>query len=242
MSASRKRKPRWVKWLSVLTLLLTGGGVGGYQLSDNAPLLRLLGLARSKVGPVDSGSLGEGVIAAIDRLDQFHQEGVFEVKLERVTLDPRDYPTGQTVDIQARVLKIGPDGAESVAWTSRTWGERLAVVGRDDLTAGWPDRPFRLAWTPGDRYLLEVWNTRGRQASRLFVLERSGGPDEFPLRSGTVQLGLHADGRPVRNPQANTIVLAADRTGDHPDASSPAPAGGPPRDGTELAERPLIIR
>lgn len=242
MSASRKRRSKWAKWLSLLTLLLTGGGVGSYQLSDNAVILRLLGLTRAKVGPAGTRLLDEGVIAAIDRLDPFRQGGIFEVKIEQVSLDPKDYQAGQTVDIQARVMKLDPDGSKSVAWSSQPLGERLAVVGRDDLTTGWPDHPFRLTWAPGERYLLEIWNTRGRRPSRLFVLERSGASDEFPLRSGLVQLGLHPDGRPVRNPQANTIVLTASRAASRPDAPQPTQADTAPRDGAELAKRPLIIR
>lgn len=242
MSAPRKKQSKWVKWLSLLTVLLTSGGVGGWQLSDNPILLRLLGVAGDQVGRVDPGPLGDGFIAAIDRLDRFHKEGLFEVKIERVDLDPNDFKPGQTLDIQARVLRIGPEGDETIAWTSRSWGERLAVVGRDDLTAGWPDRPFQLSWSPGDRYLLEIWNTRGKRASRLFVLERAGAPDEFPLRSGSVPLGLHADGQPVRNPSANTIVLAADRAGDYPGKKPASASASPETSGGELAERPLVIR
>jgi hypothetical protein len=242
MAASRKRKPKRLKWLSYLVLLLTGGGVGGWQLSDNTVLRRLLGFAEQKVGRVDPGEIGHGVIAALDRLDSYHREGVFEVALERVRLDPSDFKEGQTVDIQARVLKIGSDGKASVVWDSRRWGNRLAVVGRDELTAGWPDRPFRLAWAPGDRYVLEIWNTKGLRATRLFVLDRIGDGDEFPLRSGSVSLGLYADGRPVRDPKANTIEILAERTGDLPSGSG----GGErsPSDGEfqELAERPLVIR
>jgi hypothetical protein len=246
MSASRKRKSKWIKWLSYVGLLLTGGGVGGWQLSESEVLLRLLGFAETKAGRMDHGSLSEGVIAAIDQLDPYRKEGVYEVSLDRVTLDPRDFKDGQTMDIQARVLKVGPEGTKSVVWDSRRWGNRLAVVGRDDLTAGWPDRPFRLTWAAGDRYLLEIWNTKGLRATRLFVLDRVGDTDAFPLRPGSVAMGLHADGSPVRDPKANTITLAAQRTGELPGRGRP---GGdergrsqPDEASGELAERPLVIR
>lgn len=242
MSASRKRKSPWLKRLSYLALLLTGGGVGGWQLSDHPVLLRLLGVARQEAaqGGLDTAGLGDGVIAAIDRLDSYHQGGRFEVTLNRVTLDPGDFRPGQTLDIQARVLELDDEGKTTVAWDSRRYGSRLAVVGQDDLAAGWPDRPFILSWNPGDRYVLEVWNCKGFRATRLFTLDRTGDPDEFPLRPGAITLGLHADGRPVRDPGANTLTLAVRPAGDERPRTDPDRSH--PDDSTELAEKPLIIR
>ena len=32
--------------------------------------------------------------------------------------------------------------------------------GKDELTAGWPDRPFQVEWNPGDQFVLEVYDAR----------------------------------------------------------------------------------
>ena len=45
--------------------------------------------------------------------------------------------------------KLDAAGREGDVWDAKSFGSRLAVVGKDDLTAGWPDRPFQVAWNPG---------------------------------------------------------------------------------------------
>jgi hypothetical protein len=236
MSAVRKRKLKWIKRLSYVILLLTGGaGLGDWNLSEESVLRQIFGMVREHSGGTGGEALKDGLVGAISRLDSFHRSGTFEVKVDRVTLDEADFREGQTVDIQARVLRVGNGGKLAVVWDSRKYGPRPAVVGRDELTAGWPERPFEIAWQPGDRLLLEVWNCKGLRISRLFVIDRIGDDDEFPLRSGTLSIGLHADGTPVRDPKANTIALESRRLRE-------TPAAADVDDVTELAEKPLVIR
>ena len=39
------------------------------------------------------------------------------------------------------------------------WGGRRP--GKDDLTATWLNRPFEIAWAPGDQVIVDVWDRRG---------------------------------------------------------------------------------
>ena len=57
-------------------------------------------------------------------------------------------------------------GQDTVVWDSRNYGERLAVVGKDALTAGWPNRPFQVEWSPGEVVFLEVYDRKNRALRR----------------------------------------------------------------------------
>ena len=45
-------------------------------------------------------------------------------------------------------------------WDSRNFGEHLAVVGKDAITASWPNRPFQVEWSPGEVVFLEVYDRK----------------------------------------------------------------------------------
>ena len=74
--------------------------------------------------------------------------------------------------------KLDARGRDTTLWDAKAYGERLAVVGKDDLTAGWPNRPFQVEWNPGDQFVLEVYDRQDRP------LLPSPGDSPWPGRFG----------------------------------------------------------
>jgi hypothetical protein len=175
-------------------------------------------------------SLASAVSAALDRQNP-RQPGRYKVKIEEVELDPRLFSRGRTVDIQACVRKVDRQGRETTVWESKHFGENLAVVGKDDLTATWVNRPFELAWAPGDQVIVEIWDRRGGLLeSREFKMALPE-PGEFPLTTGAHALEISRPRQSLHDSDRNAIVLKSERVGD-----SPLPAA------QEVAERPIVIK
>ena len=77
-------------------------------------------------------------------------------------------------------------GQDTVVWDSRSYGERLAVVGKDALTFGWPNRPFQVEWSPGEVVFLEVYDRKTGLFSppKRFTLSSNNGGDRFSAEDG----------------------------------------------------------
>jgi hypothetical protein len=154
------------------------------------------------------------VVDALKPRDSFSQPGLYQVTVANVALDQKLFKPGHTVDIQARVRKVDATGREATLWDAKSYGSRLAVVGKDDLTAGWPDRPFQVEWKPGDQFVLEVYDARTGlfiEPRRFTLAQASSAATEFPLRSGDFPLeSAQRSNSPVR-PGANPGRRAPDR-------------------------------
>lgn len=268
MSKSRKRRRSpaersalFRRILYFVVMAATGGsaGIGGWLCKDYPQLQPIIALflgqpdesgrASDFKDPIEAaGETVKGMFA-----ESSNRPGVYQVKIDSVQLDPKAFTPGRTVDIQAQVRRIDVDGAESVVWESRTFGENFAVVGRDELSAHWSNRPFEIEWRKGDRFLVEVWDRKaGLFSARSFRMARRE-VDAFPLGSGEFALEPEGRARPGADSSRNRIVLASRRTGDsarRPDRplrdDAPAPAAAPARRGPDLpaqvAEGPIIIR
>lgn len=238
--ARRKRGPSLLRRLIYFAIVLSGGGAGGYAFQNNSLVRSLLnvvtGQPADKVLATLDDSLVKDVVNVIKPADATGAPGLYEVAITKVELDQKLFRPGHTVDIQARVRRLGPAGRETTLWESKEFGSRLAVVGKDDLTAGWPDRPFQVAWNAGDQLVLEVYDARLGLfiPPRRFTLDTAGSsPTEFPLKSGDFGLvsAQSSDG-PV-NPRTNHVVVRSERLGGLRSADRPA---------TEVAERPIVIK
>ena len=127
----------------------------------------------------------------------FRRAGVYHVTINKVELDQGLFKPGHTVDIQAKVTRRDPRGQDTIVWESRQYGERLAVVGKDALTAGWPNRPFQVEWSPSEVVFLEVYDRKNGffAQPKRFTVSGSAGATEFPLKSGDFTL------EPQRKPE-----------------------------------------
>jgi len=249
--------------LYFVVMVMTGGGagVGGWLCKDYPQLQPVIALLFGPPGEREAGVEGEipqlksaikrAVVGAVS--SSSGGPGVYRVKVDRVQLDAKSFTPGRTVDVQARVRKIDADGVEAVVWESRTFGENLAVVGRDELSASWSNRPFEAEWRAGDRFLVEVYDGRAGlfSSSQTFRMARRD-TDGFPLASGEFALEPEGRIRAGTDPSRNRVVLASQRTGDSAAgrANDEAPRNvtprSPARRGPDLpatvAERPILIR
>jgi hypothetical protein len=238
----KKQKPSLLKRLFYLLMAFCGGGagVGGWAFKDHPQVQALWTLVTGKpsvaaAGAADAdGSLVDEVVGALAPHEDFGKAGVYEVTIRKVELDPALFKPGHTVDIQAKVHGLDAHGHDATLWDSRSYGERLAVVGKDDLSAGWPNRPFRLEWSPGRQLILEVYDRK----TGLFVPPRSftfttadRAVSEFPLKTGDYPLQLVQQVDSSVDPQKNHVVLRSQRQAD---AGERAPA--------QVAERPIVIK
>ena len=128
-------------------------------------------------------------------------------------------------------------GREATLWDAKSYGSRLAVVGKDELTAGWPDRPFQVEWKPGDQFVLEVYDARTGlfiEPRRFTLAQDSSTASEFPLKSGDFPLESAQKSDSSVNPRTNHVVLQ------EPSALRDlrSAAQGP----TQVAERPIVIK
>jgi hypothetical protein len=220
MAKGEKTKGSWLKRLAYLIMVIGGSGVGGYQLKDypiiNSVLQFVMGDEQSANIVADAAR--SKVVRLIDSSADTSSAGVYEVRIDEVKLDPRAFRAGQTIDIQVRVRSIDSSGVERIAWNSADVGTVRAVVGRDELTASWRNRPFQLGWSPGEALIVEVV---GRRFLRETVLFRTN-PDSnrsFPLRTGRQSLVCLIDDAPAGNPEASQVALTARRVGDRPSTS-----------------------
>ena len=185
--------------LLVGLLAVVGVGVAGY-LKPDLPV----------VGPLVSGFFKKGA-AGVD------QSGVYKVVIKTAAVSPAEFNEGETVDLQVSVKQFR-DGKEISEWTSNQYGDRLATVGKDTITATWADRPFEVQWRTGDTFKVTIWDYKGG-SKELCVWETAANAKELPL-AGTHSFDLIM-GKPPRPGGTNQVVLESSRTGDIPPANNP---------------------
>ncbi|MDG3006753.1 hypothetical protein [Paludisphaera mucosa] len=242
-SADKSPLLRRITYFVVMIMSGGGAGIGGWLCKDHPQLQPLVSLFLGKPGeaggevPQIKSALKTVIAGALSA--SASGPGVYKVTIDTVQLDPKAFTPGRTVDVQARVRKIDAGGSESVVWESKPFGENLAVVGRDELSAHWSNRPFEVEWRAGDRFMVEVWDRKaGLFSAQTFRMARRD-VDVFPLATG--EFALEPEGRvqPGTDPSRNRVVLASRRTGDSAVRPAQPPRGDAP---AEVAERPLIIR
>jgi hypothetical protein len=240
----KKKKPSLLRRLVYLVVLLSSGGsFGGWALKDHPQVQALLKLVTGADGvSLDSldaktveGKVASAVVGVITKSrDEFSKPGVYQVSIPRVSLDPAAFNPGHTVDIQAKVIKLDPRGRDVTIWDSKPFGERLAVVGKEELATGWPLRMFRVPWTPGDQIVVEVYDHRGGlfvQPKRFALAPPGPASKEFPLRSGTFPLVPFRTAERSQSADENRIDFVSSRIGDLEEKNS-----------TQVAERPIVIK
>jgi hypothetical protein len=237
---SHRKKRSLLKRLIYLFLIASGGsaGLGGWAIKDHPRVQAILTLLTGKPADLSSpdadSSLLSQAMGTIKPPADFRSAGVYRVTIRKVELDEALFQAGHTVDIQSTVQKVDAHGRKTTLWDSRPYGERLAVVGKDELSAGWPNRTFQVEWKPGDHVILDVSDRRtGLLAEpRRFTLASSdSAAAEFPLKTGDFPLEpAPKHQRPV-DPRNSHVVLRSERAGqiEHQ---------GP----TEMAERPIVIK
>jgi hypothetical protein len=241
VSTHRKKKSLIKRLIYFALMMATGGGagVGGWALKDHPQLQALIGMVLGKGQGQEPGAeggelktvLAEAVKGAIAGHDG-RRPGVYKVRISEVTLDPRLFTPGRTVDIQARVRKIDADGNETLVWESKGYGEKLAVVGKDELAFDWMKRPFEIDWAPGTRVVVDVWDRRSGLFDQKEFRMASPEPGVFPLASGVHALESTGRSRPTRDSDLNCIAFKSERMGDSSPEESPK----------QVAERPIVIK
>lgn len=149
------------------------------------------------------------------------KSGVYTVKITSVSVDKSEFDKGETVDLQVLIKRTDKEGKKETIWDSREYGTRLATVGKDPLTASWADRPFEVAWQPGEQITLEVWDRKGISDTLYARLKSTPESKEFPLQGTQTLELLQADGvtkKEERRGATNQIVFEAERTGEFPPA------------------------
>ncbi|MHB1556057.1 MAG: hypothetical protein ACYC61_01125 [Isosphaeraceae bacterium] len=254
MSRARtRRKPSLFRRIAYFLMLVSGGGagVGGWLLKDHPRVQALLAIVTGK--PLanelrnDSADPVAEVVDLLEPAASFTQPGTYRVKIRQVHLDPNLFQAGHTVDIQAKVLRRDEQGHTTTVWDTASYGERLAVAGRDELIAGWDHRPFEVAWSPGDRLTVEVYDRHTglfAQPKRFFLADPESAPREFPLRPGTFPLQPEARKEDPRvDPRNVTIVLESQRVGGL-NATATATVGdrAASRDASASDDSPIVIK
>jgi len=250
MFGSRKKKPSLLRRLVYLIVLLSGGsGVGGWLFKDHPAIQAAWTLVTGK--PADEAAkdvddtLKAAVAGVINPADSFAEPGTYQVSIPKVHLDPALFRAGHTVDIQARVLRVDPRGTDTTLWESKSFGEQLAVVGKDELVAGWPNRPFHVAWKPGQQIVVEVFDRRPGLfvEPRRFIFSTSDVElHAFPLKPGTFPLEPTQMPDPPTDTRNNQIVLQSERVGNLPGGQrgDENRRQAPPQ--TADADSPIIIK
>ncbi len=211
--------------IKLVLMLLAGGGagLGGWELSDHPLVAKLIGLASEDMG--DGEAVRDAIKQQVSDLllsGSAKDPGVFEVKVNKVEIDPVGLPANKPLSLLTRVVRRSDDGgADLLIWTSKPFGERIVIPGQSELTASWSDQPFEVEWKPGDRLAIEVWNLKGFRPKKLFAVEADT-TDEFPLKSGKAG-GSGGTG--------NAVVIRSRRLRDLDSDDSNAPA-------STVAQRP----
>jgi hypothetical protein len=240
VTTHRKSRSLLRRLVYFMLMLATGGGAGagGWALKDHPRVQALFSMVLGKTA--EAGAESDGAVlkdnlalavSAVLKRDNPRQPGLYKVKIREVELDPRLFSQGRTVDIQARVRKVDPEGRETTIWESKRYGENLAVAGKDDLTATWLTRPFEIAWAPGDQVIVDVWDRRGGLIEPREFKMALPEPGDFPLTSGAHALEITRPRQSVHDSDRNSIVLKSERVRD----STPPGA-------QQVAERPIVIK
>ncbi len=244
MFGRKKKKQSLFRRLIYFVLLASGGGagIGGYAFKDHPTVQALLTLVTGDSGannPSDvEKSLVGDVVDVLKKRPDFTRAGVYQVTINKVELAQAAFKPGHTADIQAKVTRRDARGQDAVVWDSRNYGERLAVVGKDALSAGWPNRPFQVEWSPGEVIFLEVYDRKNGffAAPKRFTLSSSNGNADFPLKTGDFQLDYQQRPDPPLDPRLNHIVLNSQLVGD---LKGPA---RPPAQVADDSDRPIVIK
>jgi hypothetical protein len=244
----KRQKTSLLKRLIYLVLLVSGGsaGVGGWVFKDHPRMQALWTLWTGD--PADLASSGEGgklVSEAIDALkprEDFRRAGAYEVRITKVDLDPALFQPGRTVDIQAKVLRRDAHGRDATLWDSKSFGERLAVVGKDELSAGWPDRPFQVDWKPGEQLVLQVIERKTglfNEPTQFTLAGSDPAATEFPLKTGDFPLELAHRADSHRTPGSHVVLQSRHAGEPGKRAATDVAAMGAP---TDVDERPIVIK
>jgi hypothetical protein len=240
-NSGNKQRPSLIKRLFYLLVVVSGGsaGLGGWALKDHPQVQALWTLLAGndddKSSPSASGSLVNVALDAIKPQPDLRRPGVYQVTIRKVALDPALFKAGHTVDIQVSVHKREAHGRDTTLWDSKAYGERLAVVGRDELSAGWPNRPFQVEWQPGEPLILEVSDRKTglfAEPKRFVLADSDPAPNEFPLKSGDFPLEPVQKPGQTLDPRNSHVVLRSERAGDIGRRAAAA----------EIAERPIVIK
>lgn len=209
-----RRKSGLGKMLFGLIALVFGGGTGLWGWIDpDAPVIGAL-LQQFKGAASSESGNPSPVLSILAPRDPFLQAGTFEVAISKVTIDPAELREGHHVDVQVKVSKKTVGGQLQPIWDSRYAGDRVSLVGRGPIVAEWMDRPFHVAWVPGEDFVVEVWDRKAFFDKSIFLLNTSNGDREFPLRPDTTTFAHLANGRRTGNPAANSIRVDAKRVND----------------------------
>ena len=213
-----KKRPFYQKLMALMMLLTGGAGIGGWQFKDYPIVGKLLaGFTDDHVnGETSLSDLARtGVRRIVDSSHDFSKPGVYEIRIDDLRLDPKSFKDGQTLEIQARVRSIDSRGFERIAWDSSDLGSHRVVVGRDELSASWTNRPFRLGWAPGEVLIVEVYGKRMFR-DQVFFRTNMDSSSSFPLKSGTQTLINMIDDTPAGAPENNRVLLTSQRVGERP--------------------------
>ncbi len=213
-SQQKPRSGKMRSWVKYVLLFFIGGGtgVGGWQLKDHPILQKLVSQFLQKQG-VD-GELGDGqglrkVAKLLTHADAYITPGTFEVSVKDLAIQPGQFKPGQAVDLQVRLLKRGAEGRDRIVWDSKGRNEDSVEATREGLHTGWADSPFDVEWTPGDTFVLEVWEHRKIFGSRKKFEWVSDSAKIFPLRSGTFDLSLFEQGAARPGTSDNQLTIAS---------------------------------
>ena len=214
MSRARKsRRPSLFRRLVYLLMLVSGGGagVGGWVFKDHPRVQALLGAgdgeaARRSSATRISRTRWPRSSTCSSRSIRSASRGPTRSRSARSISIPNLFKAGHTVDIQAKVLRQDGQGRSTTLWDTVSFGERLAVAGKDELIAEWDHRPFQVEWSPGDRLTVEVYDRRAGLFAqpKRFVLATSGArAPRVPAQAGHVPAPARGPeaGSPRRSPQ-----------------------------------------
>jgi len=250
---TRKRKSVFRRFFAFVAMLITGGGagLGGWMFKDHPQVQALLATVLNRTGTAaEATTLEDKLASAVSGViegDQSRQPGLYKVKITEIKLDPKLFKTGRTVDLQARVRKLDQSGHDNLVWESKTYGENLSVVGKDDISAVFLNRPFEVQWSPGDRIVVEVWDRRGGFLESKELKMALPEPGVFPLTSGVHALEVRGRSGPSLDSDSNRIVFETQHLGESPKGRQDNATISRSRDSKvrapqDVAERPIVIK
>jgi hypothetical protein len=244
VTTHRKPKSLVRRLITLVVMVLTGGGagVGGWAFKDHPQVRALLAAILGKSDEPEGSDLKSTLASAVDGVlnrENPRQPGAFKVRIAEIRLDPKLFKEGRTVDIQTQVRKLDAEGNQTVVWESKSYGQNLAVVGKDDLTAAFTNRPFEIDWTPGEKVVVDVWDRKGGLFDRKELKMSLPEPGTFPLASGVHPLEVRGRGGSSLDSELNRIAFQTVRVGDAGSQRGGESRADGPR---EVAERPIVIK
>jgi hypothetical protein len=250
MFGRRKKKPSLFKRLIYLFLLASGSGagIGGWALKDHPTVKAILTMIAGEPDSADASEVEKSLVGQVTGLiktaPDFTRPGIYQVTINKVELAQSLFKPGHTVDIQAKVTRRDAQGQDAIVWDSRSYGERLAVVGNDALSFGWPNRPFQVEWSPGEVLFLEVYDRKNGifAPPKQFTLSSSNGAADFPLKTGDFTLEPKRRPDPPIDPRLNHIVLSSQLVGDRSKDRPRSPSQVADSDSDSDSVRPIVIK